>query len=277
MLTPRPLLRDATSSGRPAPHQCARRCEQLVDRYAQSSGQFHQDRERRVAVARLEIGDRRARQRRGLGQRVLRERAGVAQTHQVTGEVVRGLQLAGVGGVAHASGIVRASLVAATDHLPICWTRRWAPRADKPIVQSRPEGERSMFRITHIDHIVLRAIDAERLLAFYRDVLGCTLERRQDELGLIQLRAGASLIDLVPVDGKLGRAGGAAPGREARNLDHFCLRIEPFDEAAICAHLRAHGIDAGEFATRFGADGDGPSVYLQDPEGNTVELKGGPR
>ncbi|TMG98382.1 MAG: VOC family protein [Betaproteobacteria bacterium] len=134
-----------------------------------------------------------------------------------------------------------------------------------------------MFRITHIDHIVLRAIDAERLLAFYRDVLGCTLERRQDELGLIQLRAGASLIDLVPVDGKLGRAGGAAPGREGRNLDHFCLRIEPFDDAAICAHLRAHGVDAGEFATRFGADGDGPSVYLQDPEGNTVELKGGPR
>ena len=134
-----------------------------------------------------------------------------------------------------------------------------------------------MFRITHIDHIVLRAIDAERLLAFYRDVLGCTLERRQDELGLIQLRAGASLIDLVPVDGKLGRAGGAAPGREGRNLDHFCLRIEPFDDAAICAHLRTHGVDAGEFATRFGADGDGPSVYLQDPEGNTVELKGGPR
>ena len=134
-----------------------------------------------------------------------------------------------------------------------------------------------MFRITHIDHIVLRAIDAERLLAFYRDVLGCTLERRQDELGLIQLRAGGSLIDLVPVDGKLGRAGGAAPGREGRNLDHFCLRIEPFDEAAIRAHLRAHGVDAGEFATRFGADGDGPSVYLQDPEGNTVELKGGPR
>ena len=134
-----------------------------------------------------------------------------------------------------------------------------------------------MFRITHIDHIVLRAIDAERLLAFYRDVLGCTLERRQDELGLIQLRAGGSLIDLVPVDGKLGRAGGAAPGREGRNLDHVCLRIEPFDEAAIRAHLRAHGADAGEFATRFGADGDGPSVYLQDPEGNTVELKGGPR
>ena len=131
-----------------------------------------------------------------------------------------------------------------------------------------------MFRITHIDHIVLRAVDAERLLAFYRDVLGCTLERRQDELGLIQLRAGASLIDLVPVDGRLGRAGGAAPGREGRNLDHFCLHIEPFDEAAIRAHLRAHGVDAGEFATRFGADGDGPSVYLADPEGNTVELKG---
>ena len=85
------------------------------------------------------------------------------------------------------------------------------------------------------------------------------------------------MIDLVPVDGKLGRAGGAAPGSEGRNLDHLCLRIEPFDEAAIRRHLEAHGVAAGPVESRYGAEGEGPSIYLQDPEGNTVELKGPPR
>ncbi len=131
-----------------------------------------------------------------------------------------------------------------------------------------------MIVVRDIDHLVLRVVDLERMLAFYRDVLGCPVERRQDELGLVQLRAGRSLIDLVPVDGALGRAGGAAPGAEGRNLDHFCLRVEPFDEAAIRATLRAHGVEAGPLATRYGADGDGPSLYLNDPEGNVVELKG---
>jgi glyoxylase I family protein len=133
-----------------------------------------------------------------------------------------------------------------------------------------------MFTITHIDHIVLRVVDAERQIAFYRDVLGCTLELRNDEIGLIQLRAGASLIDLVPVDSPLGRPGGAAAGREGRNVDHFCLRIEPFDEPALRTLFVAHGVEAGETGSRNGADGIGPSIYLQDPEGNTVELKGPP-
>lgn len=135
---------------------------------------------------------------------------------------------------------------------------------------------RPNFRIQHIDHIVLRTNDAERLLAFYRDVLGCTLELRNDRIGLLQLRAGASLIDLVPVDGELGRAGGAAPAAQGRNLDHFCLRLEPFDEAALRAHLAAHGVQAGPAAQRNGAEGIGPSIYIQDPEGNVVELKGPP-
>ena len=133
-----------------------------------------------------------------------------------------------------------------------------------------------MFRITHIDHLVLRAVDVERLLAFYRDVLGCVLEKRNDEIGLIQLRAGASLIDLVPVSSELGRLGGAAPGREGHNVDHFCLRIEPFDEPALRALFERHGVEAGATASRNGADGIGPSIYLKDPEGNTVELKGPP-
>jgi catechol 2,3-dioxygenase-like lactoylglutathione lyase family enzyme len=133
-----------------------------------------------------------------------------------------------------------------------------------------------VIRIREIDHVVLRVADLERSLAFYRDALGCPVERRADAIGLVQLRAGRSLIDLVPVTGKLGSAGGAAPGREGRNLDHFCLRVEPFDEAALRAHLARFGIAAGETARRIGAEGDGPSLYVTDPDGNTVELKGPP-
>jgi catechol 2,3-dioxygenase-like lactoylglutathione lyase family enzyme len=133
-----------------------------------------------------------------------------------------------------------------------------------------------MIRIREIDHLVLRVVDLEKMLQFYCDVLGCSVERRQDEIGLVQLRAGSSLIDLVPVDGQLGRAGGKAPGIQGRNLDHFCLRVEPFDAAAISAHLRAHGAAPGAVAQRYGAEGEGPSIYVTDPEGNTVELKGPP-
>lgn len=132
------------------------------------------------------------------------------------------------------------------------------------------------FALAQIDHIVLRVRDGEAMSAFYCDVLGCSIERRQDAIGLLQLRAGKSLIDLVPVDGKLGRMGGAAPGAEGRNLDHVCLRVEPFDLDAIQAHLRAHGVAIGDAGPRYGAEGEGPSQYLSDPEGNVVELKGPP-
>lgn len=133
-----------------------------------------------------------------------------------------------------------------------------------------------MICIRDIDHLVLRVVDLEPMLRFYRDVLGCTEERRQDVIGLVQLRAGRALIDQVPVAGQLGRAGGAAPRREGRNLDHFCLRVEPWDEADIRAHLQQHGIAVGALASRYGAEGEGPSLYLSDPEGNGVELKGPP-
>lgn len=133
-----------------------------------------------------------------------------------------------------------------------------------------------MIRLREIDHVVLRVSDADRMLEFYTEVLGCTLERRQDRIGLIQLRAGRSLVDLVPVDGPLGRAGGAAPGREGRNVDHVCFRVDPFDEQAIRRHLAMSGVVAGETAARYGAEGEGPSLYVTDPEGNTIELKGPP-
>lgn len=130
------------------------------------------------------------------------------------------------------------------------------------------------IRIRDIDHLVLRVEDLDGMLRFYCDVLGCTVERRRDELGLVQLRAGRSMIDLVPVDGSIGRKGGAAPGREGRNLDHFCLRVEPFDGDTIRGELLANGVAAGPVEMRFGAEGRGPSIYVTDPEGNVVELKG---
>ncbi len=132
-----------------------------------------------------------------------------------------------------------------------------------------------MLNIQDIDHVVFRVRDLDTMAAFYTDVLGAKFEKYQEGPGLYQLRVGTSLIDLVPVDGKLGQMGGAAPGKEGRNVDHVCFRVRPWDEAAILTHLKHHGID-GEVVSRYGADGDGPSIYLSDPEGNMLELKGPP-
>ncbi len=129
------------------------------------------------------------------------------------------------------------------------------------------------FKILGIDHVVLRDADQERAIAFYEGVLGAKVERRAEKFGLVQLRAGRSLIDLIGAPPDVAPVGMTERGR---NMDHFALRIEPFDEAAIRAHLEAHGIEAGELKTRYGADGNGPSLYIEDPDGNTVELKGPP-
>jgi glyoxylase I family protein len=134
---------------------------------------------------------------------------------------------------------------------------------------------RPPFSVLRIDHVVLRVKDIERSIAFYRDVLGCEIEKRRDDLGLVHLRVGASLIDLVTPDGPLGKQGGALAGTGGRNVDHICLRIEPFDEAAIRALMTQHGVTVhGEVQNNFGAEGNGPSIYITDPDGNSVELKG---
>ena len=130
------------------------------------------------------------------------------------------------------------------------------------------------FEPTGVDHIVFRVRNVPVMLAFYREVLGCTLERQQEELGLFQLRAGRSLIDLVDVTGTLGRPGGAAPGAEGRNVDHVCLGVRPYDEAAVRAHLARHGVAVEAAGARYGADGEGHAIYINDPEGNTIEIKG---
>lgn len=126
-----------------------------------------------------------------------------------------------------------------------------------------------------IDHVVFRVRDLNRSIAFYRSVLGCEVVWHREHLGLVHLRAGVSLIDLVSVDGKLGSRGGEAPGRQARNVDHLCLRIEQFDETAMIAHLAGHGLaPLGPAEINFGAEGDGLSLYFEDPDGNVIELKG---
>lgn len=133
------------------------------------------------------------------------------------------------------------------------------------------------FAVRRLDHVVLRTAALERAIAFWRDALGCEVARRRDDLGLVHLRAGEAMIDLVDVAGPLGRAAGAAPGEGGRDLDHVCLRVEPFDPVAIVAHLDALGVACdGRVASRFGAQGEGPSLYLTDPDGNVVELKGPP-
>lgn len=130
------------------------------------------------------------------------------------------------------------------------------------------------INIALIDHVVVRVMDLENMVRFYSEVLGCRLEKGPGDIGLAQLRAGLSLIDLVDANGPLGRQGGGPPDHEAHNMDHVCLQISPWNPDAILAHLDKHGVKTGEIASRYGALGQGPSLYIEDPEGNTVELKG---
>ncbi len=130
------------------------------------------------------------------------------------------------------------------------------------------------INIRLIDHVVVRANDLEKMVTFYSEVLGCRLERGPGEIRLAQLRAGQSLIDLVEASGPLGRKGGGPPDQQAPNMDHFCLQIEPWNAELIIQHLEKHEVAFSPVESRYGARGQGPSIYLQDPEGNTVELKG---
>ena len=132
------------------------------------------------------------------------------------------------------------------------------------------------INIARIDHVVIRVRDLRKMVDFYSNVLGCRLERGPGEALLAQLRAGDSLIDLVDAQGSLGRAGGQQPDHDAPNVDHICLFVDPWEPEALREQLNAHGIECGEIAPRYGATGMGPSLYLKDPEGNTIELKGTP-
>jgi glyoxylase I family protein len=132
------------------------------------------------------------------------------------------------------------------------------------------------INIRLIDHVVIRVQDLVRMIDFYCGVLGCRLERGPGKNGLAQLRAGDSLIDLVDASGPLGRQGGGRPHAEGCNMDHVCLQVQPWDADAISNHLKKHDVEVGDVVTRYGALGNGPSLYIKDPEGNGVELKGTP-
>lgn len=125
-----------------------------------------------------------------------------------------------------------------------------------------------IFSTQNIDHVVLYVSNLERAISFYCDVLGCTIERRVESINLVQLRAGRSLVDLMAKDPNLKDG--------SPNMDHFALRIEPFDENLLRTHLKSHGVEMGEVASRYGTEGQGPSIYIHDPDGNTIELKGSP-
>ncbi|MCK9516159.1 MAG: VOC family protein [Ottowia sp.] len=125
------------------------------------------------------------------------------------------------------------------------------------------------FAFAALDHVVLRVSDLPRMLAFYRDVLGCGLEKKQEAIGLWQLRAGDALIDLL----ESSDAASDAVDARRRNMDHFCLRLQHWDEQALRSWLQGRGVSVGPAVTRYGACGSGPSIYIEDPEGNTVELK----
>jgi glyoxylase I family protein len=131
------------------------------------------------------------------------------------------------------------------------------------------------FTVREIDHVVIRCVDQDAMVRFYGAALGLPVEKEQRDLGLVQLRAGRSLIDLLAVGSKIDRPESGTPGAGC-NMDHLCLRIEPFDSAVLRDHLLAHGARLGEEGRRYGAEGYGPSLYLFDPEGNLVELKGPP-
>ncbi len=130
------------------------------------------------------------------------------------------------------------------------------------------------INIRQIDHVVVRVVDLDNMINWYLDVLGCKLERGPGDYRIAQLRAGSSLVDLVDANGPFGRKAGKQPDHKAPNMDHMCLQVSPCDTAAIEAQLHRHGVEFGEVGDRYGATGMGPSIYLKDPEGNTIELKG---
>lgn len=130
------------------------------------------------------------------------------------------------------------------------------------------------YEIMQIDHVVIRTRDIQTMLRFYMDVVGCSVEREIESIGLYQLRAGASLIDLVDAYGELGLKGGEPPQPTGGNMDHLCVRIDPWDADAIQAYLKNAGATPGDVEQRNGAEGEGPSIYFADPEGNNIEFKG---
>ena len=128
--------------------------------------------------------------------------------------------------------------------------------------------------IVGIDHIALRMADLDRAVGFYGAILGMPIERRRIELGMVQLRAGKSLIDLVCNGRSPVLTLGEARHSKFGNLDHLCLRVAEFNSDKIRIELENAGVAVGPTAIRYGSSGDAPSLYLSDTEGNGLELRG---
>src|SRR3982751_2266895 len=125
----------------------------------------------------------------------------------------------------------------------------------------------SALRVKGLDHVVLRVADMDRAIAFYEQVLGLHVERRLESIGLVQLRAGVAMIDLVPR---------TEDEDDGRNMDHFAVQIEEMDVPALTAHLKRHGIDPGEVRRRYGAEGYGSSLHIPAPDRDTGRGNGPP-
>jgi len=121
-----------------------------------------------------------------------------------------------------------------------------------------------MVKAVGLDHVVLNVADAERSLAWYRDELGLEAVRvhewRRREVPFPSVRVDeGTIIDLLETD------------RTGQNVDHVCLVVEPTDLESLRASGRFAVVDGP--ARRFGARGDGTSLYVLDPDGNVVELR----
>ena len=129
----------------------------------------------------------------------------------------------------------------------------------------------ALFAPLGLDHVVLRVRDQERTIRFYCDVLGATVDRVNERISLVHLRFGEQFIDLLP-------AGADLPAADQRGVDHVCLSIACDSLEAVAEALKARGVAVqGEVVKRYGAFGDGPSLYLRDPDDYVVELKPRPK
>ena len=129
------------------------------------------------------------------------------------------------------------------------------------------------FSLVGIDHVVFLVDDMARAMAFYCDMLGAVPGYSYPALGMEQLWCGSALIVLWDVTHP-GAARAVPAIKGGRNVDHLCIATSPFDPGALRAHLKAHGVAIEREATHGGARGMGFSVYIRDPFGNKLELKG---
>jgi glyoxylase I family protein len=134
-------------------------------------------------------------------------------------------------------------------------------------------GSSRPFQLDGIDHVLLVVDGMPRAIRFYQDVLGCELKRELPQYAMAELKAGRSALDLVDAAAAEG-AWARSPG-PGRNMDHLCLAISAWDEDGLRRHLAAHGAAIVE-ARREVEDGRAwLSLYVRDPSGNVIELRGG--